>query len=58
MLRKLHKQIGIITGPLMALWFLSGSVMMYVGHPRSHQTARDRLPLMQPLATDAVLLDF
>jgi hypothetical protein len=33
MLRKLHKQIGIVTGPLMVLWFLSGLVMMYVGHP-------------------------
>ena len=58
MLRKLHKQIGIITGPLMVLWFLSGMVMMYVGHPRSHRTARDRLPSMQSLSTDAAVLDF
>ncbi|BBO89647.1 PepSY domain-containing protein [Desulfosarcina ovata] len=58
MLRKAHKILGLTTGPLMILWFLSGIVMMYVDHPRFHRTSRDRLPRTAPLIADTIAIDF
>lgn len=58
MLRKAHRILGIITGPLILLWFISGMVMMYVSHPKAHRSALDRLPRMGPLVADDILLNF
>jgi uncharacterized iron-regulated membrane protein len=37
-----HRYLGIATGLLMVMWFLSGIVMMYVGFPRVTEGARMR----------------
>src|SRR5262245_21743388 len=38
----LHRYLGIAVGLLMAVWFVSGIVMMYVGFPRLTETERVR----------------
>jgi hypothetical protein len=38
----LHRYLGIAVGLLMAVWFVSGIVMMYVGFPRLIETERVR----------------
>jgi len=43
-----HRWIGVAACVLMALWFLSGLVMLYVGYPRL--TAAERLAALPPLA--------
>lgn len=58
MVRKAHKILGLITGPLIFVWFISGMVMMYVAHPKAHQSSQNRLPRMAPLAADAISLNF
>jgi PepSY-associated TM region len=41
----IHRYLGIAVGLMMAVWFLSGAVMMYVGFPELSETARIvRLP--------------
>src|SRR5438067_1962984 len=36
----LHRYLGIAVGLLMAVWFVSGIVMMYVGFPRLTEAER------------------
>ena len=38
----LHRYLGIAVGLLMAVWFVSGIVMMYVGFPRLAEAERVR----------------
>ena len=38
----LHRYLGVAVGLLMAVWFVSGIVMMYVGFPRLTETERVR----------------
>jgi uncharacterized iron-regulated membrane protein len=38
----LHRYLGIAIGLLMAVWFVSGIVMMYVGFPRLTEAERVR----------------
>lgn len=47
-----HRWIGVASCVLMALWFLSGLVMLYVGYPRL--TAAERLAALPPLAVPAL----
>jgi hypothetical protein len=58
MIRKAHKILGLMTGPLIIVWFISGMVMMYVAHPKAHKSSRDRLARMVPLAPNAIALNF
>ncbi|HRE14495.1 MAG TPA: hypothetical protein PLD37_09900, partial [Usitatibacteraceae bacterium] len=44
----LHRWIGIAVCLLMAMWFVSGVVMMYVGYPKL--TPAERLARLPPLA--------
>src|SRR5437899_7640643 len=37
-----HRYLGVAVGVLMAMWFLSGIVMMYVGFPRVEEEPRMR----------------
>lgn len=46
-----HRYLGIAVGLVMALWCLSGFVMMYVQYPE--MTARDRVAALAPLELDA-----
>src|SRR5690606_37549044 len=43
-----HRWLGIGLGTFMALWFLSGLVMLYVGYPKL--TPREHLARLPPLA--------
>lgn len=43
-----HRWLGILLGPLFAVWFLSGAVMMYVGFPRLSEP--ERRAALAPLA--------
>src|SRR5262245_276560 len=43
----LHRYLGVAVGLLMAMWFLSGIVMMYVGFPRL--TEAERLRIQSPV---------
>jgi uncharacterized iron-regulated membrane protein len=43
----LHRYLGIAIGLLMAMWFVSGIVMMYV--PYSHVQAAEHLSIQQPI---------
>src|SRR5262249_42649601 len=47
----LHRYLGVAVGLLMALWFVSGIVMMYVGFPRL--TEAERLHLKSPVPWQA-----
>src|SRR5215468_10982544 len=47
----LHRYLGIAVGLLMALWFVSGIVMMYVGFPRL--TEAERLRAVSPVPWQA-----
>jgi uncharacterized iron-regulated membrane protein len=58
MFRYVHKWSGLLVGPVIIVWFLSGMVMMYAGHPGSHKTAHGRLEAMGPLTVLDVKLDF
>jgi hypothetical protein len=58
MIRKAHRALGLLTGPLVIVWFVSGIVMMYVPHPKAHRSAMDRLVQMAPLAAHTIVLDF
>lgn len=46
-----HRYLGIAVGLVMALWCLSGFVMMYVQYPE--MTGRDRLAALAPLGLEA-----
>src|SRR5262245_15718114 len=39
----LHRYLGVAVGLLMAMWFVSGIVMMYVGYPRLLESERLRV---------------
>lgn len=43
----LHRWLGVLLALFMAMWFVSGVVMMYVGYPRLSQT--ERLAASPPL---------
>src|SRR5215468_8403552 len=43
----LHRYLGVAVGLLMAVWFVSGIVMMYVGFPRL--TEAERLRALAPI---------
>jgi len=58
MFRYVHKWSGLILGPVIIIWFLSGMVMMYADHPVSHKTAHGRLEAMAPLTALDVKLNF
>src|SRR5215467_12598113 len=47
----LHRYLGVAVGLLMALWFVSGIVMMYVGFPRL--TEAERLRAVSPVPWQA-----
>src|SRR5438093_1278349 len=47
----LHRYLGVAVGLLMAVWFVSGIVMMYVGFPRL--TEAERLRLQSPVPWQA-----
>src|SRR5262249_37845481 len=47
----LHRYLGVAVGLLMALWFVSGIVMMYVGFPRL--TEAERLRTLSPVPWQA-----
>jgi PepSY-associated TM region len=47
----LHRYLGVAVGLLMALWFASGIVMMYVGFPRL--TEAERLSAVSPVRWEA-----
>lgn len=51
-----HRWLGIILCSFMALWFLSGVVMMYVGYPK--QTSEERLGAISSLTADNCCIDF
>lgn len=51
-----HRWLGIILCSFMALWFVSGVVMMYVGYPK--QTTQERLSAISPLSADNCCVDF
>ena len=44
-----HRWLGIVLCLFMALWFLSGVVMMYVGYPKLGTA--ERLQTLPPLAS-------
>lgn len=44
----LHRWLGVVLGVFMAMWFVSGVVMMYVGYPKL--TALERLSALPVLA--------
>jgi hypothetical protein len=44
----LHRYLGVAVGLLMAMWFVSGAVMMYVGFPS--QTEAERVGSLAPIA--------
>jgi len=44
----LHRYLGVAVGLLMAMWFVSGIVMMYVGYPRLLEA--ERLRVQAPIA--------
>ena len=44
-----HRWLGIVLCLFMALWFLSGVVMMYVGYPKL--VTAERLQTLPPLAS-------
>ena len=46
-----HRWLGIALAVVMALWFLSGVVMMYVGYPKL--TTAERVAGARPLPADA-----
>ena len=47
----LHRYVGVAVGLLMAVWFVSGIVMMYVGFPRL--TEAERLRALSPVSWQA-----
>ena len=47
----LHRYLGVAVGLLMAMWFVSGIVMMYVGLPRV--TDEERARTLEPIAWQA-----
>jgi len=49
-----HRWLGILTGLMFAVWFVSGVVMMYVGFPRL--TDAERRAALAPIAWDRVAL--
>ena len=51
-----HRWLGIILCCFMALWFLSGVVMMYVGYPK--QTTQERLSAISSLTADNCCIEF
>jgi hypothetical protein len=47
----LHRYLGVAVGLLMAMWFVSGIVMMYVGLP--DVTEDERARTLEPIAWQA-----
>ena len=47
----LHRYLGVAVGFLMAVWFVSGIVMMYVGFPRLTESERLRALRLHSLAS-------
>jgi uncharacterized iron-regulated membrane protein len=48
LLVRVHRYLGIATGPLMVMWCLSGAVMMYVPYPRLAE--QQRLRALPPIS--------
>jgi hypothetical protein len=50
----LHRYLGVAVGLLMVMWFVSGTVMMYVGPPRV--TDEELPPIPQPSSVSAITI--
>lgn len=50
-----HRWLGIVLCLFMAMWFVSGVVMMYVGYPKL--TPREHLAHLPPLALEGCCID-